>query len=170
MQYIKELEEIYKDYKTLYIFSEGYEEFQIINPFKDENISVNYEYSKNFKVLDFYFSYQHVHIISELDTDNDITNYSVNLNEVTKCIDDFITIHIAAIEFFRGDRNAFGGGIYLDKVNYMSVDELSKNFGYEKENLYNLNFKIRTWDGKYDADIKIVSENDNYICKKIYAK
>ena len=124
---------------------------------------MDYEYCKDYRMLAFHFSYQHVHIVSEF---NNIFNYSIDINKVTECIDDFINNHVGAIEFFRDNRNCFGGSIILGKVNYMSVEELAKMFGYKKEHFEKMNFKIRTWDGKEDTDVIIVKEKNGIVCVK----
>lgn len=64
---------------------------------------------------------------------------------------------IAAIEFFRDEKSAFGGHIETQNLNSLSVSLFSDKFGYKDEYFSGLTIKIRSWSGKYDMNLKVVN-------------
>lgn len=148
------LENRYSNFDIIKETKEEYESIEIINPFQDENISVDFINSNDYKELTFYFSYQHAHFGEDIDG---LIDY----------IDLFLADDLAAIEFFDGERNCFGGAILLNQVNPLSASNLASQFGQSINYLLGLNYKIRTWSGKKDFDAIIEKENDEIISRVI---
>ena len=126
-----------------------YEEAEILNPHKSDNILIAFEENRDdYSELTFCFSYQHCHF-DNLNPEN--------IKELLEYTDAFLNESIAAIEFFRDEKSAFGGHIETQNLNSLSVSLFSDKFGYKDEHFSGLTIKIRSWSGKYDMNLKVVN-------------
>lgn len=150
---------VYKKYNTRISLQNEILQFEIINPHKQENITV----TNCDDELIFYFSYQHAHFRNEID-------------ELISYINCFLSDEYVALEFFDGDKDLFGGGVSLQDVDVFSVNEIVAHFNYNLKSLdYYMNrskrkiisYKIRCWSGTYDADAIIRKKGDAFIIERI---
>jgi hypothetical protein len=136
------LKEAFKDYEIeIEIDSKNNTEWFIIkNPHWRENIEINYagEYI-------FYFSYQHAHF-----DENEI-------EDLIEYINGFISGEMVAIEFFMGEKAAFGGGGFYAEIDMSSKESLYSYFFPNMQlplHYKNINkCLIRGWNNTLNKDI-----------------
>ena len=98
------------------VFSKDEDEWAVIHhPETDAEIRIYYTLD-DFQPFIFRFEYQHIHIDTE--------------NELLDRINEYISGRVAAIEFFKGERQGFGGNIETKIITNRDYDALSKRFGY----------------------------------------
>jgi len=152
MNYVARLLQKYSLYQTRVTSDGDTFSFVILNPNQNSDIVV--DNTSGFEnELTFYFSYQHAH-------------FGENINALMEYIDLFLTDTSAAIEFFQNGERSFGGDISLHGIDLLSIDYISRKFGYKPSNLVGLSYKVRTWSGGNDLDAIIVEEGGHAACKK----
>lgn len=62
------------------------------------------------------------------------------------------------IEFYRGDRQSFGGELTKNEYENLSTELLSGRFGYSADLLSQYSFEIHSWSGQLDMKRMHVSE------------
>ena len=153
MRYAEILKQHYCQYQTRTDESGENFTFVIFNPHHRGDLSIRYESTADYQEMTYYFSYQHMHF--ETDIGALMANVDLILSEA-----------IGAIEFFRGEKNAFGGSISLQDDVVLSADYISRMFGYRPSYLVGLNYKIRSWSGKKDLDAVVMEEDGHVFCKE----
>ena len=124
----------------------GDETANIINPNGRGNIIVTYfsRYPDPFTVL-----YQTVRRhFTELD---DMVSYVKALTGEV----------ISVIELVQEGKSLGSGDIVSGELLNMTVEELADCFGYHPDYLVGKICRIRSWSGSYDADLKIMSGDEN---------
>lgn len=99
-------------------------------------------------------SFQHWHLSSK--------------DELIKYIDEIISDKRISIEFFNGLNAVMGTDITPDEISDLSYESISERFIVCKNNPFGLNFKIRSFSGKYDMDAHFERDaaGNISICKK----
>lgn len=132
----------------------------IINPENQRKIYVDYECYEYYldqqgnKVVDeterytFRFETQHQHFESK--------------EMLIKCIEDYISEKVVAIEFYEDGKNRFGGEIDASASINATPQTLASCFGYSASRLNGLDFEIKSWNGKYDTSGKIQKVDGEY--------
>lgn len=124
------------------VFSEKRDYAEIINPFNEENIIVDYIPEDEFTPFLCRFSYQHRHFKSE--------------EYVVEYINNIMSKNIYAIEFFENGENRFGWDITLQELSTLSYEYLEQRSGYygvtKLKDVVD-SFKVRGWDpcNNFDA-------------------
>lgn len=129
---------------------------EIINPFYDENIRVEYIPEDDFTPYVVSFAFQHCHMCDE----EDIVEY----------VNDIIDGKILSIEFFKNGARCFGGDIATLELADLSYDALAKSiedWGIAKLLDYADSFKLRGWHSNYSFDAAfVIDENGLPTIKK----
>ena len=140
----------------------------IINPGNQRKIYVDYEYyeyyldqqgNKVFNATERYtfrFETQHQHF--------------ENKEMLIKCIEDYISEKVVAIEFYEDGKNRFGGEIEATISVNATPQIFSSCFRYSVSRLNGLDFEIKSWNGEYDASGKIQKVDGEYIILKRLAE
>ena len=81
-----------------------------------------------------------------------------DINEVKTYITNILNDEVLPIEFYSNNETRFGGEIYRDDFNKLSVNSLSKRFGYSEDYISMFYFEIKSWSGKYDKPRLKVSD------------
>lgn len=144
-------------------FSEDGSTVEIVNPFGNENIRVEYEeYVPEYDFTPYteytvFFAFQHRHMRGE----EDVIDY----------INNIINGKIFSIEYFNNDIRRFGGDITAEELKDLSYDTLEQNTGY-----YGIpklkdcadSFKVRGWHNDYNFDaVFVTDENKSVTIKKL---
>ena len=138
-------------------FSEDGSTVEIVNPFGNENIKVEYVTEDDFTTYIVFFAFQHCHMCDE----EDVIDY----------INNIIDGKVFSIEYFNNGTRCLGGDITAEELRELSYDTLEQNTGY-----YGItklkdcadSFKLRGWhsDCNYDA-IFVTDESGNVAIKKL---
>lgn len=91
-----------------------------------------------------YFSYNHWHLD--------------NINELLELVQKIINDEELSVQFFKEDRESFGSGISIDNYNKLSLNFLSKYYGYSEEHLLEYDIEITSWNGTYDIPRKSIKD------------
>lgn len=138
-------------------FSEDGSMVEIVNPFGNENVRIEYVPEDDFTPYIVFFAFQHCHMCDE----EDIIDY----------INDIINGKVFSIEYFYNDTRLFGGDITAEKLKDLSYDTLEQNTGY-----YGIaklkdcadSFKLRGWHNDYNFDaIFVTDESGSVTIKKL---
>jgi len=136
-------------------FSEGGSSVEIINPFCNENVKVEYIPEDDFTPYIVYFAFQHCHMCDE----EDIIDY----------INNIINGKVFSIEYFNNDTRCFGGDITAEELKDLSYDTLEQNTGYygitKLKDCAN-SFKLRGWHSDHNFDAVFVTDEDGSITIK----
>ena len=129
---------------------------EIMNPFYDENIRVEYIPEDDFTPYVVSFAFQHCHMCDE----EDIVEY----------MNDIIEGNVFSIEFFNKGIRRFGGDITsteLDDLTYETLTKNMENWGISHLLDYADSFKLRGWNSNYNFDAAFVlDESGLTIIKK----
>ncbi len=129
---------------------------EIINPFYNENIRVEYIPEDDFTPYVVSFAFQHCHMCDEED--------------VLKYVNDIIDGNLLSIEFFNKGTRCFGGDITaeeLDDLSYESLKKSMEDWGIPNLLNYADSFKLRDWHDKYNFDATfVIDENGLPAIKK----
>lgn len=131
-------------------FSEDESILEIINPFDNENIKIEYVPEDEWTPYILYFSFQHWHL-------NDEEN-------IIEIIRDIIDGKLLSIEFFKGDQRCFGGDVEAQDLQELSYEALENCFGDFPISIINMadSFKVRGWkaDTNFDAVFDVGSHGE----------
>ena len=144
------LARVYTKYKVE--FADDYTQATIINPFCDENITVEYYEEDALTPFCVCFSFQHSHCTDE--------------DDVVDWINEIICGKKCAIEFFVGERGCFGGDILvkdLQSLTYEVLEQYTGYFGVMK--LVDLvdSFKVRGWAKENNFDCYFARERNGLL-------
>lgn len=130
---------------------------EIINPFYNENVKVEYIPDDDFTPYIVYFAFQHCHMCDE----EDIVEY----------INDIIDGNVFSIEFFNNGARCFGGDITAAELNDLSYETLARymeSLGVAKMIDYANSFKLRGWHSNYNLDaVFAIDESGSATIKKL---
>ena len=142
----------FSDYVTY--LSEDKTFLEILNPFGNENIKLEYVSKDEWTPYILYFSFQHWHMNDEED--------------IIEHIYDIINGKLLSIEFFKGNKRCFGGDIEAQDLQDLSYETLNNNFSGLRMNIIDIadSFKVRGW--KADANFDAVFDVDS--CGEIVIK
>ena len=130
--------ERYKDHKVVFFPEEEYIRAKIIAE-EGKDISIGFDITDIGTPYYLGFtSFQHWHLSSR--------------EELIKYIDEIISDKRISIEFFNGLNAVMGTDITPDEISDLSYESVSERFIVCKNNPFGLNFKIRSFSGKYDTD------------------
>ena len=140
----------YKDYDTKIVSNDGFDSFEIINPFWQENIRVFLDDDND---IVFSFAFQHA-------------CFEKNVDDLIGYINDYLHGKQASMEFFEGDDDLFGGGRYQTDIDTSSGESLLRSFAGDNILLYEDLYKrlrgcdcccsIRGWNAMHNLDIDFV--------------
>ena len=130
----------FSDYVTY--LSEDKNFLEILNPFGNENIKLEYVSEDEWTPYILYFSFQHWHMNDEKD--------------IIEHIYDIINGKLLSIEFFICGKRCFGGDIeaqVLQDLSYETLEEYFSDFPFGKLKDIADSFKVRGWkpDSNFDA-------------------
>ena len=92
------------------------------------------------------FSTQHRHF--DADDEDDILEYIlVILND-----------KVLPFEFYMDGKRRFGGEIYLEDLDKLSVSFLAQEHYYSTDYILSLDYEIHSWSGKYDTGLRRVAD------------
>lgn len=130
-------------------FSKDKNLLEIVNPFGNENIKIEYVPEDEWTPYILYFSFQHWHMNDEED--------------IIEHIHDIINGKLFSIEFFKGNKRCFGGDIEakdLQELSYKTLENYLGDFQMSKLKDIADSFKVRGW--KADTNFDAVFDVDNY--------
>lgn len=128
------------------VFSQDEYEWAVIHhPQSDSEIRIYYT-PDDFQMFVFRFEYQHIHINSE--------------SELLSCINKYISGQVAAIEFFKGTQQCFGGDIETRVITNRDFDALSRYFGYSYNILKDYHFVIKAWNPSINCSGHFETDSD----------
>ena len=131
-------------------FSEDESVLEIVNPFGNENIKIEYVPEDEWTPYILYFSFQHWHL-------NDEEN-------IIEIIRDIIDGKLLSIEFFKNDKRRFGGDIEIQDLQDLSYEALENYFSDLQINIIDVadTFKVRGWkaDVNFDAAFDVDSHGE----------
>jgi hypothetical protein len=138
-------------------FSKDDNMVEIVNPFGNENVRVEYVTEDDFTPYIVFFAFQHCHMRDE----EAVINY----------INVIITGNIFSIEYFNNDARCFGRDISAEELKDLSYEVLEQNTGYygtTKLKDFVDSFKVRGWhsDCNFDA-VFVTGEDDSITIKKL---
>ena len=147
----------FSDYVTY--LSEDKNFLEILNPFGNENIKLEYVSEDEWTPYILYFSFQHWHMNDEED--------------IIEHIYDIINGKLLSIEFFKCGRRCFGGDIEaqeLQGLSYETLEEYFSDFPFGKLKDIADSFKVRGWDPRdnFDATFECDDNGDITIVKTNY--
>ncbi|MBQ3100388.1 MAG: hypothetical protein IJC50_05285 [Clostridia bacterium] len=131
------LSEIYKDFEVVFFPEEEYIRAKILAE-NEKDIFVGFDLGDIGTPYYLGFTFNHWHLSSE--------------KELVEYIDEIIADKRMSIEFFVGLRPQMGGDLTSDDLSNLSFESLCDRFPSCKNNSFGLNFKIRSFSGKYDID------------------
>jgi len=146
---IDKLKSIYTKYEFKISNINNTNIFEIINPFKNGNISVYLDEDD----LTFYFSSQHCHFHNDFDG-------------LVEYIDGFLSEKYVAIEFYISGKDSCGGSLDITEVDFSSpisiakcffkTNEITQNWFIEQFKNDKYQYKIRSWSGSKDLNADII--------------
>ena len=136
-------------------FSEGNTVLEIINPFGNENIKVEYVPDDEWTPYILYFSFQHWHMADEED--------------IIENINDIIDGKMLSIEFFKDGKRCFGGDIEVQDLKELSYESLENIFSVFRIKIIAVadSFKVRGWKANTDFDAVFNVDGNGEISIKI---
>lgn len=138
-------------------FSEDGSTAEIVNPFGNENVRVEYIPEDDFTPYIVFFAFQHCHMRDE----EDIIDY----------VNSIIKGEVFSIEYFNNNTRCFGGDITAEELKGLSYATLEQNTGYYGTTKLKDcvdSFKLRGWHSDYNFDaIFVTDENGAVAIKKL---
>ena len=119
---------------------------EIINPFYDENIRVEYIPEDDFTPYVVSFAFQHCHMFDE----EDIVEY----------MNDIIEGNVFSIEFFNKGIRRFGGDIEASELADLSYETLAEHWGKLLD--YADSFKLRGWLSNNNFDAALIIDKNGF--------
>lgn len=92
------------------------------------------------------FSTQHCHFSA--DDEDDIIEYVLAI----------LNDEVLPLEFYKDGERRFGGEIYLEDLDKLSVSFLAQNHYYSTDYILPLDYEIHSWSGKYDTGLRRVAD------------
>ena len=147
------LAEVYKDYETKIEAINYIDYFVIVNPFGNNNILVSEEGGINL-----IFSSTSAHFNHNADANE-------NVNDLIKCINEFLNGKLVVLQFFKEDDIAFSGSRYLEDIDMSSGESLLESFmqsngpfkaSYEGIKGFNYRCLIRGWNNEHNQDFDFI--------------
>ena len=129
--------------------SEDCNTVEIVNPFGNENVKVEYVPEDDFTPYIVYFAFQHCHMCDE----EDIADY----------MNDIIDGKVFSIEFFNKGTRCFGGDITaaeLDSLTYETLTKYIESWGISNLLDYADSFKLRGWHSNYNFDAELITDEN----------
>ena len=119
---------------------------EIINPFYDENIRVEYIPEDDFTPYVVSFAFQHCHMCDE----EDIVEY----------VNDIMNGNLLSIEFFDNGVRCFGGDIEASELADLSYETLAEHWGKLLD--YADSFKLRGWLSNNNFDAALIIDKNGF--------
>lgn len=92
------------------------------------------------------FSTQHRHFSA--DDEDDIIEYVLAI----------LNDEVLPLEFYKDGERRFGGEIYLEDLDKLSVSFLAQEHYYSTDYILSLDYEIHSWSGKYDTGLRRVAD------------
>ena len=127
---------------------------KIIKLLKD-NKSIRYEVKEN-KILIYNLNNNKMIEIDEESEEYIISfatqhrHFENDVEEIKEYLSNIMNDQILPIEFYKNNKNIFGGEITIDLYNNLSNKALADYYGCSEEDISNYEYEIHSWSGKYD--------------------